>query len=42
VPSASQSAIEKFIYFYSYETIIKLYQGDGGGDLGTVGPTRLR
>lgn len=36
VPSASQSAIEKFIYFYSYETIIKLYQGGEGGDLGTV------
>ena len=36
MPSASQSAIEKFIYFYSYETIIKLYQGENSDDLGTV------
>jgi hypothetical protein len=26
LPSASQSAIEKLIYFYGYETLIQLYQ----------------
>lgn len=36
VPSASQSALEKFIYFYSYETIIKLYKGDSTEELGTL------
>jgi len=34
VPSASQSAIEKLIYFYGYESLIQLYQGPDGGDLG--------